>query len=113
MFINGNVFAVFFGNICNKEYQMKNILQHYLFSFLLITGIPLIAFAQGTSKKDEPRSWYQLDKIQDHYYGISLDKAYQYVKGKKSKEIIVAVLDNGIDTLHEDLKNVLWHNPKE
>ena len=22
-------------------------------------------------------------------------------------------MDNGIDTTHEDLKNVLWHNPKE
>ena len=92
---------------------MKNFVTHYLFSFLIIAAVPHISFAQGTSKKDEPKSWYQLDKTQDHYYGISLDKAYQYVKGKKSKEVIVAVLDNGIDTLHEDLKNVLWHNPKE
>jgi subtilisin family serine protease len=31
----------------------------------------------------------------------------------KSKKIIVAVIDSGIDTLHEDLKPILWRNPKE
>jgi hypothetical protein len=36
--------------------------------------------------------------------GISLDKAYQFVKGKKSKTVLVAVIDSGVDTLHEDLK---------
>lgn len=91
---------------------MITFIKHTLFSFLIVTA-PVVSFTQGTSKKDEPKSWYQLDKAQGHYYGISLDKAYQYVKGKKSKEVIVAVLDNGIDTLHEDLKNILWRNPKE
>ena len=27
--------------------------------------------------------------------------------------MIVAVIDSGIDTLHEDLKPILWTNPKE
>ena len=45
--------------------------------------------------------------------GISLDKAYQFVKGKKSKTVFVAVIDSGVDTLHEDLKEILWRNPKE
>ena len=35
------------------------------------------------------------------------------LKGKKSKTVIVAVIDSGVDTLQEDLKPVLWHNPKE
>ena len=26
---------------------------------------------------------------------------------------MVAVIDSGVDTLHEDLKEVLWRNPKE
>ncbi len=72
------------------------------------------AFAQK-SKEAIPKSWYQLDKATTGYYGISLDKAYGFVKTKnlKSKQVVVAVIDSGIDTLHEDLKPILWTNPKE
>ncbi len=62
-----------------------------------------------------PKGWHMLDKKTDGYYGISTDKAYQFVKSKKLKSntVIVAVIDSGIDTLHEDLKSVIWVNPKE
>ena len=36
-----------------------------------------------------------------------------FTKNKKATPIIVAVLDSGIDTTHEDLKNILWTNAKE
>lgn len=73
------------------------------------------AFAQTTDTNEVPKNWHQLDKATTGYYGISLDKAYKYVKAKKlkSKRVIVAVIDSGIDTVHEDLKGVLWTNPKE
>lgn len=87
-------------------------MKHILFFFLIIP-VSLSSVAQGTSIKEVPKNWYQLDKTKDNYYGISLDKAYQFVKDKKSKQVIVAVLDNGIDTTHEDLKTNIWHNPKE
>ncbi len=56
-----------------------------------------------------------MDKESDGYDGISADKAYQFLKSKnlKSKTVIVAVIDTGIDTLHEDLKSILWNNPSE
>lgn len=56
-----------------------------------------------------------LDKQASGYYGISINKAYDFVKAKKlkSKQVIVAVIDSGIDTTHEDLKPVLWVNTKE
>ena len=56
-----------------------------------------------------------MDKVSSGYYGISIDKAYDFVKTKKLKSspVIVAVIDSGIDTLHEDLKPVLWKNTKE
>jgi cell wall-associated protease len=56
-----------------------------------------------------------LDKEKDGFYGISVNKAYEFAKSKKlkSKTVLVAVIDSGVDTLHEDLKDILWTNPKE
>ena len=68
-----------------------------------------------TSKDEIPKGWHLLDKAKDGYSGISLNEAYEFVKSKnlKSTPVLVAVIDSGIDTLHEDLKPVLWVNPKE
>ncbi|HYJ63066.1 MAG TPA: S8 family peptidase [Parafilimonas sp.] len=59
------------------------------------------------------KSWYLDDESSDSINGISLNQAYQFLKGKKSTPIIVAVIDSGVDTTHEDLKKVLWTNKKE
>ncbi|MGF2414596.1 MAG: S8 family peptidase, partial [Ferruginibacter sp.] len=66
-------------------------------------------------KETTPNGWHMMDKETNGYYGVSTDKAYSFLKTKKlkSKTVIVAVIDSGIDTLHEDLKPVLWTNPKE
>ena len=75
---------------------------------------PFVTFAQGTSeKKETPNNWHQLDKTETGYYGISLDKAYQFLQTRKPKTVVVAVIDSGVDTTQEDLKSVLWHNPGE
>jgi cell wall-associated protease len=72
------------------------------------------ATAQGTSSpKETPKGWHLLDKNKDGFAGISLAGAYELVKNKKSTTVVVAVIDSGIDTLHEDLKDVLWRNPNE
>lgn len=74
------------------------------------------ASAQGTNVppvKELPKGWHLTDKSKDGFYGISLNQAYEFVKNRPSKTVIVAVIDSGIDTLHEDLKPILWRNPKE
>ncbi len=72
------------------------------------------AYAQK-SKEEVPKNWHQLDPATTGYNGISLQKAYDLVKTKKlkSNRVIVAVIDSGIDTTHEDLKSILWTNPRE
>ncbi|MBU7578040.1 MAG: S8 family peptidase [Flavihumibacter sp.] len=74
------------------------------------------ASAQGTTanvNRELPKGWHLADRAKDGFYGISLDQAYEFVKNRPSKTVVVAVIDSGIDTLHEDLKPVLWRNPKE
>ncbi|NLR78405.1 S8 family peptidase [Chitinophaga eiseniae] len=70
--------------------------------------------AQSTGKPDL-KGWHLKDKATDGVYGISLQQAYDYIRDHKYKvhPVIVAVIDNGMDTSHEDLKNVLWKNSRE
>jgi cell wall-associated protease len=72
----------------------------------------LFAF-KGFGQREVVKGWHLLDKQNDGYNGISLAKAYKFLKNKTSKPVIVAVIDGGVDTSHEDLKAVLWHNDAE
>ncbi len=80
---------------------------------LLISSTSFTALAQTAAREDVPKGWHLKDAEKDGLYGISLDKAYDFLKAKKATPVLVAVIDSGIDTLHEDLKPVLWTNPKE
>lgn len=90
---------------------MKSLLSRTL--LIAIGG--LISVAAFSQKNEVPKGWHLLDQKKDGYYGISIDRAYEFVKSKnlKSSPVIVAVIDSGVDTLHEDLKSILWKNPKE
>lgn len=91
----------------------KSQLTFLLTGFLFCT----IGFSQNSAsiEKKAPNDWFHLDKTASGFQGISLDSAYYFLISKKlkSKRLTVAVIDSGIDTLHEDLKTVLWTNPKE
>ena len=59
-------------------------------------------------------NWQNADVASDNKMGVSTEKAYKVIlKGKKSKKIIVAIIDSGVDTDHEDLKSNIWTNEKE
>jgi len=84
-------------------------------SLILCSVIFATSVVAQTSKKEAPKGWHLMDKEKSGFYGVSIDKAYDFAKSKnlKSKTVIVAVIDSGIDTLHEDLKPILWVNKKE
>jgi len=64
--------------------------------------------------ENDLKRWSHLDLVKDTIPGMSVDKAYaELLKGKKSKKVIVGIVDSGVDINHEDLKAVIWTNPKE
>jgi len=67
----------------------------------------------ASPSKEELKSWPHQDLLTTGYPGISLEKAYKVLEGRKAKTVIVGVVDSGVDINHEDLKSIIWTNPKE
>jgi cell wall-associated protease len=84
-----------------------------IFLILLVLLSSISSFSQTSIAKEKKNGWHLLDEQTDGYWGISLQKAYDLLKGRKSTTVIVAVIDSGIDTAQEDLQGVLWRNEKE
>ncbi|MEP6901956.1 MAG: S8 family peptidase [Actinomycetota bacterium] len=70
-------------------------------------------FSFVPDENSAPRDWLQSDAEKGLIAGINLSKAYELLKGRPSKTVIVAVIDNGVEIDHEDLKNSIWTNTKE
>jgi len=84
-------------------------------SLRLLVGLTLLSLSSFAQNSVIPNGWHMMDKEKDGYSGVSANKAYEFLKSKnlKSKTVLVAVIDSGIDTAQEDLKPILWTNPKE
>lgn len=81
----------------------------FIFSIALLFQHPLLA-------QYDPQKLinWQLKDSKSKMPGVGADEAYNTVlKGKPSYQVIVAVIDGGVDVQHEDLKQNIWVNPKE
>lgn len=79
----------------------------------LIVNIMLLGW-QVSAQKKAPENWFNLDPKKDKVYGVSTERTYaELLKGKKSKTVVVAVIDGGTEVKHEDLKDVIWVNKNE
>jgi cell wall-associated protease len=85
----------------------------YTFFFCLLLLLAPNAGAQLFQKQKPPKDWFLLDPQTDQFQGLSINKAYEILKGQPSKSVIVAVVDTGVDIDHEDLKRVIWVNEDE
>ncbi|WP_406844955.1 S8 family peptidase [Flavobacterium soyae] len=75
---------------------------------------PLSVVKKAPVSENELKRWSHLDLIKDSIPGMSVDKAYaELLQGKTGKKVIVGIVDSGVDIEHEDLKGMIWTNPKE
>src|SRR4051812_4036129 len=89
------ILSLRFGSFKSKLYIKMNCRLSVFFSLIFLSSK---MFGQTISK-----DWFEKDYKTDSVAGISLDKAYEILKDRVSKTVIVAVIDNGVDTEHEDL----------
>lgn len=74
----------------------------------------LIKQGNQASKKQADSDWYNCSFSEDGVYGVGVNKAHEFLKGKKlKKRPVVALVGTGIDVEHEDLKQAIWVNPRE
>lgn len=83
-----------------------------IFVYTAIAASPIFLYGQG--KNEPPANWQNLDLQSQNIFGISTEKAHsELLNNKKAHPVIVAVIDGGIESAHEDLKDVMWINSKE
>jgi cell wall-associated protease len=92
-----------------REKRIFYLLILSLFSFF--SSIHIIC---AQSSIYNAHGWQLLDYRTDSVFGAGINRAYEeLLKGKKAHSVVVAVIDMGVDTAHEDLVGHIWTNPKE
>ena len=84
-----------------------------LLQFHALTCILAQSPISGPEALNPLNSWHLSDLFSGTYPGIGYKKATALVSGKTATPVIVAVIDSGTETFHEDLKDALWVNTDE
>ncbi|MEM7415483.1 MAG: S8 family serine peptidase [Gemmatimonadota bacterium] len=76
---------------------------------------PMAPNAELPPLEEAPDAWQLLDLEEDRVPGVSATRAYRELLAGRTpqREVVVAVIDGGIDTTHVDLRANLWTNPGE
>ena len=59
------------------------------------------------------QQWFMADPARDSVAGISLDRVKGQLKPKKTKPVVVAIVDSGVDLDHEGFSGKFWNNEDE
>lgn len=99
-----------------KNLSMLQNTKYLLLGILIIHQFKISAQVADVTELDSAfLNWHNADYHELGIVGTSVDKAYrELLKDKKPKKtIVVAVIDSGIDILHEDLQGKIWVNEDE
>lgn len=77
------------------------------------THISLIIPKKEELTAHEKNNWQHKDYLDDTIPGVSTQKAYRVLNGKKANTVIIAVLDTEVDIQHPELKDQIWVNTDE
>lgn len=92
-----------------------------LLAAIFLSGFTFASAQEATAKKINPNedkdlmTWYHKDYAATNVYGVNTENAYKFLesKGLKPKQVVVGVLDSGVQVDHPGLIKNLWSNPNE
>lgn len=95
-------------------------MKKFLLSISVAMFVGVASFAQETTTalplpKVDQKYWQHESFEESGVYGVNTQKALQFLESKKRKpsQLIVGVLDSGVEITHPDLKDNIWTNTKE
>jgi len=83
--------------------------RHFLYGSALVEFVDFDETVSADDLTNDPRISELWGLTGDH--GIGASVAWENTSG--ANEVVVAVIDSGVDTTHPDLANVIWQNPNE
>ncbi len=114
---NAHLLSKELGKASNVEYIQKDFYagksslpKHEILdnAGLLLKHLQNFDFSASFNDPDAEKLWAFNQKS-----GLDVNGAYGSLPSKDAKEIVVAVVDTGVDHNHEDLKDVMWVNEDE
>ena len=83
-------------------------------SIALMSGAVVMGQKKMPNSLEKKRNWHLKSLEKDGFYGIDWYGAIEFLQAyKKKSEVVVAVIDSGVDEEHEALIHNLWTNPEE
>lgn len=89
-------------------------------SITIVAGLLIAQLSIGQSAteniilKSPKKNWQLKDLKENKIQGTATEKAYrELLQGKTAKPVVVAIIDSGVDSEHEDIKDNMWINEDE
>jgi cell wall-associated protease len=97
----------------NKDILVTKTLKAYESTYVVKKHIKGDLEYIGLLDPTIPENWFNLDSELNKTEGVGAERVYSEFGTPKTEDIIVAVIDSGVDVNHEDLQSKIWINSDE